>query len=95
MDFAQYLLSDKVQQGFAKLDMGLPTNPTATDSISNETLKQLIPVRDAGGTVQLYLDTRLGSAVGNPMNDAIAQVFAGNPGPQEIVDAITNAAKSE
>ncbi|RZS62802.1 extracellular solute-binding protein [Xylanimonas ulmi] len=95
VDFAKYLLSDEVQQGFAERDMGLPTNPAATDSISNATLKQLIPVRDAGGNTQLYLDTRLGAAIGNPMNDAIAQVFAGNPGPQEIVDAIQSAADSE
>ncbi|QAY69703.1 extracellular solute-binding protein [Xylanimonas protaetiae] len=93
VDFAKYLLSDKVQKGFAALDMGLPTNPAATGDLKNEALAQLLPVRDAGGNTQLYLDTRLGSAVGGPMNDAIAKVFAGEPGSQEILDAITKALK--
>jgi raffinose/stachyose/melibiose transport system substrate-binding protein len=75
--------------------MGLPTNPAATDSLANETLKQLIPVRDSGGKTQLYLDTRLGQSVGNAMNDAIALVFAGQAGPQDIVDAIQSAAEAQ
>ncbi|WP_345751141.1 extracellular solute-binding protein [Microbacterium rhizophilus] len=95
VDFAEYLLSDEVQTGFAEGDMGLPTNPAATGSIANETLAQLIPVRDAGGNTQLYLDTRLGQSVGGAMNDAIALMFAGQAGPQDIVDAIQSAAEAE
>ncbi|WP_344248800.1 extracellular solute-binding protein [Isoptericola hypogeus] len=95
VDFAEYLLSDEVQQGFAELDMGLPTNPAATGSLSNETLAQLIPVRDGGGETQLYLDTRLGQSVGNAMNDAIALMFAGEAGPQDVVDAIEEAAAAQ
>jgi raffinose/stachyose/melibiose transport system substrate-binding protein len=75
--------------------MGLPTNPAATDSLSDETLAQLIPVRDGGGNTQLYLDTRLGQSVGGAMNDAIGLMFAGEAGPQDIVDAIQSAADSE
>ncbi|WP_277210830.1 ABC transporter substrate-binding protein [Isoptericola croceus] len=92
VDFAEYLLSDEVQIGFAELDMGLPTNPAATDSLTNETLAQLIPVRDSGGNTQLYLDTRLGQSVGGAMNDAIALMFAEQAGPQDVVDAIEDAA---
>ncbi|MFI8526960.1 ABC transporter substrate-binding protein [Promicromonospora sukumoe] len=95
VDFANYLLSDEVQQGFAERDMGLPTNPTATGSLANETLAQLIPVRDGGGVTQLYLDTRLGQSVGGAMNDEIALMFAGEAGPQDVVDAIQTAAEAE
>lgn len=95
VDFANYLLSDDVQKGFAELDMGLPTNPDATDSLSNEALKQLIPVRDGGGETQLYLDTRLGQSVGTAMNDEVANMFAGEAEPQDIVDAITEAAAKQ
>lgn len=95
VDFANYLLTDEVQQGFAERDMGLPTNPAATDSLSNETLAQLIPVRDGGGMTQLYLDTRLGQSIGGAMNDEIALMFAGEAGPQDVVDAIQTAAEAE
>ncbi|MBL0887758.1 ABC transporter substrate-binding protein [Myceligenerans indicum] len=95
VDFAKFLLSDEAQQGFAERNMGLPTNPAATDSVADEALSQLIPVRDGGGNTQLYLDTRLGKSVGGAMNDAIALMFAGQAGPQDIVDAIQSAAESE
>jgi raffinose/stachyose/melibiose transport system substrate-binding protein len=95
VDFVNYLLSDEVQQGFAERDMGLPTNPAATDSLANQTLAQLIPVRDGGGVTQLYLDTRLGQSIGGAMNDEIALVFAGEAGPQDVVDAIQSAAEAE
>ncbi|MFV2145382.1 MULTISPECIES: extracellular solute-binding protein [Isoptericola] len=95
VDFAEYLVSDEVQTGFAELDMGLPTNPAATDSVANETLAQLIPVRDGGGEAQLYLDTRLGQSIGNAMNDEIALLFAGEAGPQDVVDAIEEAAAAQ
>ena len=35
VEFAQYLLSDEVQQGFAENSMGLPTNPAATGSVAS------------------------------------------------------------
>lgn len=92
LDFIQYLLSDEVQQGFAELDMGLPTNPTAVDSVSDPALADLLQVRDSAPYVQLYLDTAFGQAVGGAMNDEIALMFAGQATPQDIVDAIEQAA---
>lgn len=95
VDFAQYLLSDEVQIGFAELDMGLPTNPAATDSLSDDTLARLLEVRDSGGNTQLYLDTRLGQSIGGAMNDAIGLMFAGEATPQDVVDAVQSAADKE
>ena len=42
VEFVKYLLSDKVQQGFAERDMGLPTNPAAGDSIKDPALSGLL-----------------------------------------------------
>lgn len=93
VDLAKYLLSADVQSTFAELDLGLPTVPAAADSLQTPALKDLVKVRDESGrNPQLYLDTRLGSAVGGPMNAAIAAMFGGQPGPQQVVDAITAAA---
>ena len=95
VDFVNYLLSDEVQQGFAELDMGLPTNPAAVDSVSDPALGSLIDVRDSAPYVQLYFDTAFGASVGGAMNDAIALVFAGEGSPEDIVDATQAAADSE
>ncbi|TRY19963.1 extracellular solute-binding protein [Tessaracoccus rhinocerotis] len=95
VDFVEYLLSDEIQQGFAELDMGLPTNPNATEFVQDEALAALLEVRDSAERVQLYLDTAFGTSVGGAMNDEIALVFAGQSSPQGIVDAIQQAADAE
>ncbi|HQY32848.1 extracellular solute-binding protein [Actinotalea sp.] len=95
VDFAEYLLSDEVQKGFAELDMGLPTNPSASQYVSDPALAALLEVRDAAPYVQLYFDTAFGASVGGAMNDAIALMFAGQATPQDIVDATQAAADAE
>ncbi|MBT0995370.1 extracellular solute-binding protein [Cellulomonas sp. DKR-3] len=95
VDFVQYLLSDEVQKGFAELDMGLPTNSTASQYVSDPALAQLLDVRDNAPYVQLYFDTAFGASVGGAMNDSIALMFAGQASPQDIVDATQAAADAE
>ena len=95
VDLVKYLLSDEVQQGFAKNDMGLPTNPAATDSVSDPALAKLLEVRDAAPYIQLYFDTAFGASVGGAMNDAIALLFAGQATPEEIVEQTQQAADQE
>lgn len=95
VDFVKYLLSDEVQQGFAENDMGLPTNPTASQYVADPALANLLQVRDDAPFVQLYFDTAFGASVGGAMNDAIALAFAGQATPQDIVDATQAAADAE
>ena len=95
VDFVNHLLSDEVQQGFAKNDMGLPTNPAAGDSVSDPALAALLEVRDAAPYVQLYFDTAFGQSVGGAMNDEIALLFAGEATPDDIVTATQEAADAE
>jgi raffinose/stachyose/melibiose transport system substrate-binding protein len=95
VDFVQYLLSDKVQQGFAELSMGLPTNPAASSAVADPALASLLQVRDQAPYVQLYFDTAFGAAVGGAMNDEIALMFAGQASAQDIVDATQAAADAE
>jgi len=95
VELVKYLLSDKVQKGFAKNDMGLPTNPAATDSVSDPALAELLKVRDSAPSIQLYFDTLFGPNVGGAMNDEIALLFAGEATPQDVVDASQQAADQE
>jgi raffinose/stachyose/melibiose transport system substrate-binding protein len=95
VDLVTYLLSDEVQQGFAENDMGLPTNPAASESVTDPALAGLLAVRDAAPFVQLYFDTAFGASVGGAMNDAVALLFAGEATPQDIVDQTQEAADQE
>ena len=95
VDFIQYLLSDEVQTGFAELNIGLPTNPAANSAVADPTLGTLLEFRDAAPYVQLYFDTALGTNVGNAMNAAIVNVFAGQAAPETIVSDSQKAAELE
>jgi raffinose/stachyose/melibiose transport system substrate-binding protein len=95
VDLVKYLLSDEVQTGFAQNDMGLPTNPAATGSVSDPALAELLEVRDQAPFVQLYFDTAFGASIGGAMNDEIALLFAGKASPQDVVDATQEAADAE
>ena len=95
VDFVKYLLSDEVQQGFAENDMGLPTNPAASDSVSDPALAELLAVRDEAPFVQLYFDTAFGESIGGAMNAEIALLFAGEATPGDVVDATQQAADEE
>lgn len=95
VDLVTYLLSEDVQRGFAENDMGLPTVPAATDAVSNPVLGDLIKVRDEAPYVQLYFDTAFGESIGGAMNDEIALMFAGKATPQDVVDAMQQAADEQ
>lgn len=95
VDFISYLLSDEVQQGFGKNDMGLPTNPAASGSVSDPVLSDLLKTRDAAPFVQLYFDTALGENISGAMNPAIVNIFAGKGTSQQVVDAMAKAAANE
>ena len=94
VDFIEYLLSDEVQIGFAELNMGLPTNPAASGSVADPALASLLEFRDASPFIQLYFDTALGTNVGNAMNAAVVNVFAGAD-PATIVADTQAAAELE
>ena len=94
VDFMAYLLSDEVQIGFAELNMGLPTNPAASGSVADPALASLLAFRDASPFIQLYFDTALGTNVGNAMNAAVVNVFAGAD-PATIVADTQAAAELE
>ena len=73
----------------------LPTNPAASDSVSDPALSELLQVRDASPYVQLYFDTAFGASVGGAMNDAVALLFAGEASPEDIVKDTQQAADQE
>ncbi len=95
VEFISYLLSDKVQQGFAEKSMGLPTNPAASGSVADPVLADLLTARDGAPFVQLYFDTALGENISGAMNPAIVNIFAGKGSPQQVVEAMTKAAANE
>ena len=94
-DFLAFIASDEEQAAFAATGIGLPANPSAAGSVTNENLKELAAVSGAAAYVQLWLDTTFGANVGGAMNDGIVAIFGGTGTPQAVVDGMTAAAATQ
>ncbi|WP_229402344.1 extracellular solute-binding protein [Micromonospora okii] len=95
VDFLRSLLSVDNQRRAAKTGLVLPTVREAVDGIADPNNK-IVAQTLAGATgFQLYLDQAYPPAVGQQVNDSVAELFAGNKTPAQIVKDITTVAKSQ
>jgi raffinose/stachyose/melibiose transport system substrate-binding protein len=92
--FLQYLVSKPVQTGWAKLGIGLPTAKGAEVGIADPILRGVATERGKSPFVQTYLDIAYPTAVGQALDSAIADLFAGAKNPQQVVEAIVKSVKS-
>jgi raffinose/stachyose/melibiose transport system substrate-binding protein len=91
-DFLKYIDSAPVQQQIAATGTGLPANKAASSSITDPTLKQVLQYSNSTPYIQLYFDTAFPYTVGQALDDAVANYFAGQGTPQSIVSTIENSA---
>jgi raffinose/stachyose/melibiose transport system substrate-binding protein len=93
-DFLKYLVSVPVQTEWAKIGIGLPTAKGSEKGIADPILRGVAKARSASPFVQTYLDIAYSTTVGQALDSAIADLFAGTKSPQQVVDAIAQSAKS-
>lgn len=93
-DFLKYVTSADVQSRWAKLNVGLPVNAGAESAVTDPTMKSLIDFRRQSSYVQLYFDIALLTSVGEALNEAVANQFAGKATPEQVVKALNDAAKN-
>jgi raffinose/stachyose/melibiose transport system substrate-binding protein len=93
-DFLKFLLSVDNQKRFGELNIGLPLAAGAEAGVADPNLKALLDFRSNASFIQTYLDVAYATSVGQALNDAIAQQFAGQLDPPGVVDAVKSAAAS-
>ncbi|MEU8637259.1 extracellular solute-binding protein [Amycolatopsis sp. NPDC048633] len=91
-DFLQYLNTEPVQTKLAAEGAGLPVNSAAAKSLKTDTLKEVFDYGQKAPYLQMYFDKAFPTAVGAALNDAVANMFAGQGTPEGIVAAINQAA---
>lgn len=94
-DFLSYIVSDEAQSDFATNVGGIPVAPGAADAVEDPTNQDIAAAATNAAYVQLYLDTDLGTNVGNAMNEAIVAIIGGSGDAQGVVNAMTAAAATE
>jgi raffinose/stachyose/melibiose transport system substrate-binding protein len=92
-DFLKYISSAEVQTNLVKaLAVTLPSNSAANAAITDPTLKKVLTYLQQVSYNQLYFDQALSTNVGNAVNDAVANFFAGQGTSAGIAGAAGKAA---
>ena len=94
-DFLRYLTDVDVATQFGESNTGiLPVMEGTDGSVTDPNLASLLEGRAQATYVQLYLDQAYPPAVGAAVNDAVQTLFAGTGTPEEVAQAIADAARA-
>jgi raffinose/stachyose/melibiose transport system substrate-binding protein len=91
-DFLKYITTPGVQRGLVNsLAVTLPSNPGANSAITNPTLKTVLKYLGTVSYNQLYFDQALPTDVGQALDAAVADYFAGTGSPDSIAKSVAGA----
>jgi raffinose/stachyose/melibiose transport system substrate-binding protein len=93
--FLAYLDSPTVQNRIGSTSLGLPVRKGTENSVKDPNLRTVLKFRSASPFIQLYLDIAFSQAIGQALDNAIADQFAGKASPQQVVQKIVKAAKKK
>jgi raffinose/stachyose/melibiose transport system substrate-binding protein len=93
IEFLKYISSEDVARRWGETNSGiLPVVIGSEDSISDANLQSILSARADASYVQLYLDQAYDPDLGNAINDAVEQLYAGQASAEDVAQTITDAA---
>ena len=95
LDLLKTLLDVANQRRAAATGLVLPTVKDAADAIPDKNNRTVATTLASATGFQLYLDQAYPPAVGQQVNDSVAELIAGTKTPEQIVKDITTVAKSQ
>lgn len=94
IDFAKFLVTSDVANKAGASGGILPVKKGTESSVTDVNMKSVLDARAQADFVQLYLDQAYAPAVGQAVNDAVQELFAGKASPQDVAGTIADAAKA-
>jgi raffinose/stachyose/melibiose transport system substrate-binding protein len=95
VDFLHFLNSKEIANKINTANMGLSTTNGTESTVTDANLQAVLQGRAKATFVQLYLDQATSPDMGAAINDATAGLFAGTSTPEQVCQAITDAAESQ
>ena len=95
VDFLEFLLDAKNYEKTVATGAFLPVVTGTEDAITDKRVEPVVDALEAQTAFQLYLDQDYPPAVGEKINDSVAQLIAGAMSPEEVAQAITSTAQSQ
>jgi raffinose/stachyose/melibiose transport system substrate-binding protein len=93
-DFLKYVDSAPVQKKLVGANVGLPANPAAASALTDPTLRQILAYSHASPYIQNYFDIAFPTNVGQAVDNAVADFFAGQGTPATIIQTVNQAAST-
>lgn len=93
LDFLNYIGSSDVQKEYYAAFNAPPVNTVAQEAVTEPYLKEIIAAYNAAPYVSQWLDTVYGQNVGNALNVGVVDLLAGKGSPEQLVQAVNDAAK--
>jgi raffinose/stachyose/melibiose transport system substrate-binding protein len=93
VEFLKFIAQPDNARLEAKTAGVLPVVKAAEDAVTDPNLKLVADTLSRATGFQLYLDQAYAPAVGQQLNDSVAELLAGKTSPEKVVEAITTAAK--
>jgi len=92
VDFLNFIAEKDNQEAYATAFKTVPASSEAQSAVTDPILKNILDAYSKAPYVVVWLDTLFGQNIGNALNVAVVDMFAGKGTPQGIVDAVNNAA---
>ncbi|MFP7759801.1 ABC transporter substrate-binding protein [Marisediminicola sp. LYQ134] len=92
VDFLNFTVEQANQEAYAEAFVTLPASQEAQGVVDDPSLQSVLEAYNEAPYVIVWLDTLYGLNVGNALNVAVVDMFAGNGDAQSIVDAVSDAA---
>ncbi len=94
-EFLKYLDSTPVQKQVVAANVGLPANSAAASALTMPAMKDVVSANHSASYIQTYFDIAFPTSVGQALDTAIANYFAGQGSAQSIVTAVSQAKASQ
>lgn len=92
IDFINKMAEKKWQDKYATAFSTIPATTEAQADVTDENLTMLVAALNESDGMKLWMDTSLGSNIGNALNTAVVNLLSGNGTPEDIVTAMSDAA---
>ncbi|TFC02461.1 extracellular solute-binding protein [Cryobacterium adonitolivorans] len=93
LDFLNYIGSSDVQKEYYAAFNAPPVNTVAQEAVTEPYLQKIIEAYNAAPYVSQWLDTVYGQNVGNALNVGVVDLLAGKGSPEQLIQAVNDAAK--
>jgi len=93
--FLGYIDSMSVQRRIGSTSFGLPVLKGSESSVKDPNLRTVLKFRSSSPFVQLYLDIAFSQTIGQALDSAVADMFAGQANSRDVLQQIVKASNQK